>query len=64
MFITHAIRILFKGIHLLAKMFNLLVRSTELSILVFCFLLKMRKCSFKLRMEVIGIGFELCNVEA
>jgi hypothetical protein len=62
--LTHAIRVLFKGIHLLAKVFNLLVRRTELSIFVFCFLLEMRKCSFKLSMEVIGVGFELCDVEA
>jgi hypothetical protein len=62
--LTHAIRVLFKGIHLLAKVFDLLVCSTELGIFVFCFLLEMRKCSFKLRMEVIGVGFELCNVEA
>jgi hypothetical protein len=48
--LTHAIRILFEGIHLLAKVFNLLVRGTELSIFVFCFLFEMRKCGFKLRM--------------
>jgi len=48
---------------LLAKVLNLLVSSTKLSIFVLCFLLEVRERSFELGMKVVGVGFEFCDVE-
>jgi hypothetical protein len=61
--LTHTICILFQGIYLLTKVLNLLIRGTELSIFVLRFLLEVCKGSFKLGMEVVGVGFELCDIE-
>ena len=48
---------------MLARVLNLFNRGTEIIIVILGFLLEVRKGGFKLGMEVVGVGFELCNVE-
>jgi hypothetical protein len=60
--LSHAICVFLESIYLLFEVLNL-VCSAELGIFLFCFLFEVCECDFKLSMEVVGIGFELCDVE-